>query len=95
MNYPAPTQKKLRGRPPSPHSDRAMAKQAGISERQLYYAKELRRSGREDLKAAVEDGRRRHPGAARHRAAGPLYLAWSRCSDDEQIRFLLFLAMPA
>lgn len=49
MNYPAPTQKKPRGRPPNPYSDRVMAKQAGISERQPYYAKELRRSGREDL----------------------------------------------
>jgi len=91
-------QKKSRGRPPSPHSIRAKAKTAGLSERSLYYAREIMRSGREDLVAATQHGEMTIGAAIRElRGTAPpdrfnkLVSAWNRCSDDEQLRFLRLL----
>jgi hypothetical protein len=91
MNYIAYLQKKPRGRPHSPLSVRAVADAMAISERLLSYAQELRRSGREDLVAAVERGEMTVAGAVMelHGIALPdrydkLVQAWNHCDEDER-----------
>jgi hypothetical protein len=93
-----PREKKPRGRPHSPISVRATADAMAISERLLNYARELQRSGREDLMAAVERGEMTVAGAVieLHGIAlpdryGKLVQAWNRCDEDERARFLTAL----
>ncbi len=73
------------------------AKALNVSERGIYDAKRLIRTGRTDLVAAVERGdmslnkallitkEKKQPASAYQR----LILAWNACSEDEQGRFLV------
>jgi len=65
----------------------------------LYYSQEVARSGREDLKAAVARGEMTIAAAIRELRGttlpdryDKLVLAWNRCSNDDQVRFLMVLA---
>src|SRR5271165_372171 len=91
-------QKKPRGRPPSPTSVRALAEQAGVSERSHYYGLQLRRSGRTDLVEALLRGEMTTAAAIRELTGDrlpdryeKLVRAWNRCDTNEQARFVLAL----
>ena len=73
-----------------------VAEHMKISERSIYYARRLNRTGRTDLIAAVERGDmsvnkaltlagEKQPASAYQR----LIRAWNACSEDEQGRFLV------
>jgi hypothetical protein len=94
VNYSALMQKKPRGRPPGPSSLRIRVKVLGLGERYFYYARELQRSGRDDLKKAVERGEMKLSAAIRELRGerlpdryDKLVMAWNRCSDEERDRF--------
>ena len=75
-----------------------MAAQAGVSERMIYDALKLQRSGRDDLKSRVQSGElsinralllaglRQKPSAAQK-----LEAAWLRASAAERIKFTRWL----
>lgn len=70
-----------------------------VSERSIAYAAELRRSGRDDLVAAVERSETTIAAALRQVTGRRLpdryekiVLAWNRASDDDRARFLVVLA---
>lgn len=98
MNYSAQMQKKSRGRPRSLNSARAAAELMNVSERMVYYSRELIRSGRDDLIAAVQAGEMTMAAAIR-KVRGTvlpdrydrLVLAWNCCDELEQSRFLVAL----
>jgi hypothetical protein len=77
---------------------REMAKAAGISERALYLARRLRRSGRTDLIAAVERDELKLYEAVRIADGRPkptrfdkLVTVWLLCSDEDRARFIRLL----
>jgi hypothetical protein len=76
----------------------AVADAMAISEHLLSYARELQRSGREDLMAAVERGEKTVAGVVMelHGITPPdryskLVQAWNQCDEDEHTRFLTAL----
>jgi hypothetical protein len=80
-------------------SIRAIAAALNVSERMVYLADRLRRSGRTDLIEAVEHGDMTMAAAIREITGthlpsryDKLVLAWNRCDDDERTRFLMNLA---
>jgi hypothetical protein len=87
---------KKRGRPPKQGTTVGdAAKLMKVSERMVYYVSRLHRSGREDLIAAVQRREMSVQGALRvidgtklPDRYEKLVLAWRRCSETEQARFV-------
>jgi hypothetical protein len=93
--------KRKRGRPKAEGITVAqVAKAAHVSERMIYYARRLARSGQDDLVRRVENGELKMKAALREAGLIPppasrlnkLVSAWNRCSDTERQIFLDMLS---
>ena len=92
-------EKRKRGRPRDATSIRALAEASQVSERSVYYSKQIHRSGREDLGEAIMRGDMKIAAAIRELTGrklpdryGKLVLAWNRAGEDARGRFLTELA---
>jgi hypothetical protein len=70
-----------------------------VSERSIYYARQLNRSGRADLMEAVQRGEMNLFAALRELTGTrlptrfeKLVLAWNRCDDADRARFIAALS---